>query len=196
MSFVPLKRLILGVVLAIGLFYLGWLGMSYARTYLPHSTVAAAQTTVVTTSTPTTTSVVQSSPSSPIVSSFFNTGSTVSIDGNTINVAVASTTVEIDQGLQNQPAMNSSEGELFLFSKSEIYRFWMPNMNFPLDMIWISGDKVVGYAQDAVPQPGVPLWNLKIYTSPSSVDKVLEVNAGTVTNDNIKVGDSVTVNGL
>ena len=34
-----------------------------------------------------------------------------------------------------------------------------------------------------------------IYTSPDGVDKVLEVNAGVVAKDNIKVGDTVTESG-
>jgi uncharacterized membrane protein (UPF0127 family) len=44
-----------------------------------------------------------------------------------------------------------------------------------------------------MPQPVAALWNLKIYSSPSGVDKVLEVSAGTVAKYNIKVGDAVAI---
>jgi len=67
-------------------------------------------------------------------------------------------------------------------------------MNFPLDMIWISGNTVDGFAQNVpAPAPGAQLWELPIYTSPTNTDKVLEVNAGTVAKYNIKVGDTVTI---
>jgi uncharacterized membrane protein (UPF0127 family) len=66
-------------------------------------------------------------------------------------------------------------------------------MNFPLDLIWIAGDKVVGFAENAAPQPGAALWNLQIYNSPDGTDKVLEVSAGTVAKDNIKIGDIVQI---
>ena len=67
--------------------------------------------------------------------------------------------------------------------------------------VWIGpgadgqGEQVLGFAQNAVPQPGVPLWSLTIYNSPDGTDKVLEVNAGTVAKDGIKVGDAVQLGG-
>jgi uncharacterized membrane protein (UPF0127 family) len=61
-------------------------------------------------------------------------------------------------------------------------------------MIWISGNTVVGFAQNVpVPTPGTALWNLPVYASPGNTDKVLEVNVGTVAKYNIKVGDAVTI---
>jgi uncharacterized membrane protein (UPF0127 family) len=83
---------------------------------------------------------------------------------------------------------------LFLFGAGSVQTFWMFGMNFPLDMIWISGTTVAGFAQDVpAPASGTALWSLPVYTSPANVDKVLEVNAGTVAKYNIKVGDMVTI---
>ena len=82
---------------------------------------------------------------------------------------------------------------LFVFSSPGIQNFWMKDMNFPIDIIWISGGKVAGFAQDAEPQPGVPLWRLTIYTSPNNVDQVLEVPAGTVAKDGITIGAPVVI---
>ena len=114
--------------------------------------------------------------------------------GNIVfNVEIASTSVEKARGLSFRPSLGENQGMLFTFSTGAVQTFWMKDMNFPLDMIWISGNTVVGFAQNAVPQPGVPLWGLTIYSSPDDTDKVLEVNAGTVANDNIKVGDTVQI---
>jgi uncharacterized membrane protein (UPF0127 family) len=82
----------------------------------------------------------------------------------------------------------------FTFATGSVQSFWMKDMNFPLDMIWISGNTVVGFAQNvSAPAPGMALWKLPIYASPGNTDKVLEVNAGTVAKYNIRVGDAVTI---
>ena len=118
---------------------------------------------------------------------------TVKINNSVFAVEIASTTLEEMRGLSFRESLAENQGMLFTFATGTVQNFWMKDMNFPLDMIWISGNKVVGFAQDAEPQPGAQLWNLKIYSSPDGTDKVLEVNAGTVAKDNIKVGDTVQI---
>jgi hypothetical protein len=117
----------------------------------------------------------------------------LSIDGNTWTVEMATTTIQQALGLSGRESLGANDGMLFVFGGPGVQNFWMKDMNFSLDMIWISGNTVAGFAQDAAPQPGAPLWKLKIYTSPYNVDKVLEVVAGTVAKYNIKVGDVVTI---
>ena len=118
---------------------------------------------------------------------------TVRIDGATLSVEIASTTLERMNGLSFRPSLGADDGMLFLFGSPAIQNFWMKDMNFPLDMIWIASGTVVGFVQDAVPQPGAALWSLKIYSSPDGTDKVLEVNAGMVAQYNIKIGDTVEI---
>jgi hypothetical protein len=81
----------------------------------------------------------------------------------------------------------------FIFDKPGNYGFWMKDMKFPIDIIWISGDEVVGIDENAEPEPGEPLSDLKIYYPPREIDRVLEVNAGAAEKYNLKVGDTVTV---
>ena len=125
---------------------------------------------------------------------------TVRIGGATFNVEIASTTLEQARGLSLRKSLGENDGMLFIFSWPGIQSFWMKDTNFPLDMIWIgsgqSGNKVLGFVENAPPQPGVSLWGLRVYDSPDGTDKVLEVNAGTVAKDNIKVGDTVQVGPL
>lgn len=123
------------------------------------------------------------------------TTDTVTIGNATFTVEIASTTVAQARGLSYRTSLGANDGMLFVFASATIQHFWMKDMNFPLDMIWIGGGKVVGFAQDVAPQPGVPLWNLTIYNSPDGTDKVLEVNAGTVAQYHIKVGDPVAITG-
>jgi len=121
----------------------------------------------------------------------------LSIDGATWTVELATTMVEQARGLSYRASLAPGAGMLFVFSRPGVQNFWMKDMRFPLDMIWIAGDgTVAGFAQDApAPAPGTALWNLPVYSSPPGVNEVLEVNAGTVAKYNIKVGDTVTVAG-
>jgi len=116
------------------------------------------------------------------------------IDAATFNVEVASTAIEQARGLSFRPSLGADDGMLFVFATGSVQTFWMKDMNFPLDMIWISGDTVAGFTT-AIPAPasGTPLWELNVYPSPPNVDKVLEVNSGTVAVYNIKVGDIVNL---
>jgi uncharacterized protein len=96
-------------------------------------------------------------------------------------------------GLSGRTGLNDGQGMIFLFGAGSTQNFWMKDMNFALDMVWISDNKVVGFAQNVPPPaPGTQLWQLQIYTSPPNVDTVLEVPAGTVAKDNIQVGDKVS----
>ena len=114
----------------------------------------------------------------------------------TFDVEIASTMAEQACGLSGRTGLAQGEGMLFPFGRPGVQSFWMKDMSFPLDMIWIGGGKVVGFEQNApAPAPGTSLWRLPIYTSPSSTDSVLEVPAGIVAKDNIKVGDSAQAAG-
>jgi len=129
----------------------------------------------------------------------------VRINGATFEVEIASTTAEKARGLSFRAGLEANQGMLFFFTTPSIQSFWMKDMNFPIDIIWIGAGKngdgkssceVLGFAQNAMPQPGVPLWGLTIYNSPGGTDKALEVIAGTVAKDNIKVGDGVQIGPL
>ena len=133
----------------------------------------------------------------------------VTIGNAVFSVEVASTTIEQARGLSGRNGLGQNEGMLFLFSSQNVQKFWMKDMNFPIDIIWIgrgspsqtSQDKtwegkILGFAENAVPEPGTPLWGLKIYSSPDGVDTVLEVNTGIVAKYGIKVGDSVAISGV
>ena len=118
---------------------------------------------------------------------------TVTVGSARFDVEMATTMAEQACGLSGREGLGDGQGMIFLFGSGNMQSFWMKDMNFGLDIIWISHDAVVGFAQNVPPpSPGTALWQLKIYTSPPDVNTVLEVPAGTVAKDNIQVGDAVT----
>ena len=111
-----------------------------------------------------------------------------------IIVEIADTQDKRSKGLGGRPSLASDEGMLFIFDHEDKYPFWMKGLRFSLDFVWIKGNQVVDILQN-IPSPveGQKDESLPIYESQVPVDKVLEVNAGTVTRLNIKIGDTITL---
>jgi uncharacterized membrane protein (UPF0127 family) len=121
-------------------------------------------------------------------------GTTVSIDGAIFDVDVADTVPKQVQGLSGRSPLKSNEGMLFLFSFARNEGFWMYDMKFPLDIVWINGNRIVGVSADVpAPKPGQASSTLPIYYPPSPIDKVLEVNAGTAAKYGFKAGDTISI---
>ncbi len=105
-----------------------------------------------------------------------------------INLLLAKTNIEHVNGLSRRKSLAENTGMLFVFGDRQPRAFWMKEMNFPLDIIWINKDEVVGVSQNAPPEGATPK---HIYKSPLPVDFVLEVNAGFCDKNGIKTGDKV-----
>ena len=109
------------------------------------------------------------------------------LDNHTLAVEIVDTPEKRTQGLSNRSSLSENTGMLFVFSDYRQRNFWMKEMQFPIDMIWISDAQVVGI-QKNVPVPTSS--QLLIYTSPKDVNYVVEVNAGWAEQHEISVGSS------
>ncbi|MEK7564821.1 MAG: DUF192 domain-containing protein [Patescibacteria group bacterium] len=111
----------------------------------------------------------------------------VTINKLEIPVEVMRTEAEVQKGLSGRPYLDQDKGMLFIFAKSDIYRFWMPDMHFPIDIIWINNNQVVDISKN-VPTDFDPV-KPKFYSPSKKANYVLEVNAGFSKKNNIKIGD-------
>lgn len=116
----------------------------------------------------------------------------VIINNQMIKVEIAQTVNQQRQGLSNRVSLGENEGMLFKFSDYKIRSFWMKEMNFPLDIVWIKDDKIVGIEAN-VPYPFEKDSQLPLYKSPTVVNYVLEVNAGFCEKNKIGIGDKVII---
>jgi len=114
----------------------------------------------------------------------------VEINNNVINVEIADEPCEQAVGLSGRESLGKNQGMLFAFSDRKNRSFWMKNMNFPLDIIWIDGDKIIKIHNNLPPEGDKPNNN---YFSGSPVDYALEVNANYAAEHKIKVGDVVKI---
>jgi len=81
-----------------------------------------------------------------------------------------------------------NKGMLFVFEKEVLPGFWMKNMEFPLDIIWINQDKrIIGINTNVFPCRD----SCESIVPPDRIKYALEVNAGFVEKNQIKAGDRV-----
>jgi hypothetical protein len=115
----------------------------------------------------------------------------------TINLEISGMEIEAEmadnffsrmRGLSGRKSLEEGRGMLFVFDSPAVRSFWMKGMNFPIDIIWISGNKVVGFAENApIPDEN----GIASFKSPEPADRVLELPAGSVQKIGIKAGDGI-----
>ncbi|OIO49257.1 MAG: hypothetical protein AUJ39_01400 [Parcubacteria group bacterium CG1_02_42_13] len=114
----------------------------------------------------------------------------VILKGEKFMVEAADTPAERMQGLSGRSGLSVNEGMLFTFDKPDAHGFWMKDMKFPIDIIWISNNEVI-YVSSNLNPDSYPT----IFSPPEPVSQVLEVKAGTILRLNVVEGDKVFING-
>ncbi|MFA6594463.1 MAG: DUF192 domain-containing protein [Candidatus Buchananbacteria bacterium] len=107
-----------------------------------------------------------------------------------ITVELVTTEADKAKGLSDRQSLCADCGMLFVYNTPSAHNFWMKNMNFPLDIIWLKDNQIVGISENLLPATNQPT---DIYASPGPVNAVLEVNAGFVAKTGVKVGDDMRV---
>ena len=93
------------------------------------------------------------------------------------------------KGLMNEFLLPVNEAMLFMFPFEMKPGFWMKNMNFPLDIIFINDDDIIVYIVKNAPpckEKSCPT-----YTTTRAASKVLEINGGLCNKYGIHVGSKV-----
>lgn len=124
---------------------------------------------------------------------------------NVIFVKTAATDLEREMGLSGREKLKfyqsgnkiTTEGMLFVFPKETTTSFWMKDMNFDLDMIWLNKDmKIVSIAKNVkansynAEDPN----SSKLYTNGKTLARyVLEIDAGLTDKLGLAIGDKLSV---
>jgi uncharacterized membrane protein (UPF0127 family) len=108
-------------------------------------------------------------------------------------VELALTVEQQIQGLSGREVLAPGTGMLFVYQRESRYTFWMKEMRFPLDIVWIGADcTVVDVTLDAPPpEPEQTLDQLPRYSPGDPAQYVLEINAGASAARGIGPGDPV-----
>ncbi len=88
------------------------------------------------------------------------------------------------QGLSGRISMPVDQGMLFVFDRSSRYCFWMKDMRFPIDIIWLSTDKKVLHLEENVEPKTYP----NNFCPGQAAQYVIEVNSGVARKAKIEEG--------
>ena len=111
----------------------------------------------------------------------------VTIKNKDFSVQIADTNVKKTLGLSNKNKLKNNKGMLFTYDQPGLYSFWMKDMNFSIDIIWISKDKkIINISKDISPAT-YP----KTFKPPRPAQYILEINAGLSDKYGFKIGNKV-----
>lgn len=114
---------------------------------------------------------------------------TIQLAGRLIEVMIADTAETRARGLSGRETLPRDEGMLFIFESNGIYSFWMKDMNFSIDILWISSAGKIVDMSSRVSPATYPA----VFTSRAPARYVLELPAGFLEEYNVKIRDTVEI---
>lgn len=109
-----------------------------------------------------------------------------------VQVRVADTFAKRYTGLSDTASLGPNEGMLFVYDDPANRTFVMRDMAFPLDIIFVGGDRqITAIAHAPVPPPGTDEQELTPYRG--RAQWVLEVNYNWTVSHGVTAGDHVTI---
>ena len=117
----------------------------------------------------------------------------IRIGNTTYVVDLAVEPSDRSRGLSGRQVLDADRAMLFVYDEDAPRTFWMPDMHFPLDMVWIRSDCTVAGVTADVPNPPLdtPRDQLPRYPSNEPVRFILEINAGQAETHRILPGGHV-----
>ncbi len=124
-----------------------------------------------------------------MLSKFIRHDVTILMPKGAIQVEVAQTKSSRELGLSGRVSMGNDEGILFVFDTPGKYGFWMKDMNFPLDIIWINENGLVVDIERNLTPGSYP----KTFINEIDATYVLEINAGLAKEFGLFLGSKVKI---
>lgn len=113
----------------------------------------------------------------------------LTIGDQTVYVSKVDTPELRERGLSGRTGLSGDEGMLFVFPEDGIYPFWMKDMRFAIDILWIAHDGTVLYIEHNLSPDTYP----QVFGSDKPARYVLELPSGYARAHNINVGDTIPV---
>jgi len=109
---------------------------------------------------------------------------TVQFGTRKLHIERAETSRDREKGLSGRDFLDEEEGLLFVFDTADRYGFWMKDMNFAIDIIWLDEDGTVVHIEDRV----VPETFPTVFWPVEPAKYVLEVSAGLRESSGVSAG--------
>jgi hypothetical protein len=126
----------------------------------------------------------------PAIEQALPLGATLAIGNEILELEVAKTPQQQEIGLMNRRSLAANRGMIFLFSPPRVTLFWMKNTLIPLDMIFLSQNKVIAIYHNVQPCTKNPC---PTYGPLTEIDRVIELPGGRAKTLGLQIGDSLEV---
>jgi len=113
----------------------------------------------------------------------------MTIGSTVVQASIADTTETRTKGLSGTPYLPEGVVKLFVFDVSDRWGFWMKDMNYAIDIMWVDAAGEIIHIEENVAPSSFP----KSYTPATPALYVIEASAGFVQQYEIAVGENVTL---
>ncbi len=128
---------------------------------------------------------------SVVIDKFVRNDMTVLMPKGALEVEVADTNASRSLGLAGRKSMRSGEGMLFVFDVPGRYGWWVKDMMFPVDIVWINENGIVVNIEREVSPDSYK--EKKTFINQSDATYVLEMNAGEGEKHGLYLGSKVKI---
>ena len=111
----------------------------------------------------------------------------VRIGNASYNLEVADTNVARTQGLSGRVTMPADHGMLFSYDNQDIRCFWMKDMRFPLDILWVNARNQIVHVQNSAMPDSYP----HVFCANAPAKYVIELRAGQAVEHKMYVGQMI-----
>lgn len=117
----------------------------------------------------------------------------VTVNGVKLVADIAANEAQRTKGLAVKDRLNDNESMLFVFPSASNQAFWMKDMKFPIDIIWMDVNKTVVHIEHSL-EPCPAIGYCRTYTPGADSLYVLETVAGFADKYNITNGTRMEFN--
>jgi uncharacterized membrane protein (UPF0127 family) len=111
------------------------------------------------------------------------------IGGQTVSLEIADTDEERSKGLSGHVPLEVDEGMLFVFPVSGPYGFWMKDMTFPIDIVWLDEMYRIVYVKEQATPESYP----QVFAPGVPARYVVELSSGFFAKNHLHAGNIVEI---
>lgn len=112
---------------------------------------------------------------------------TLRVDGQAFVLDIADTPAKQNLGLGKRSTLAADRGMVFPYDSAGQRCFWMKDMRFAIDILWLDAQKLVGHIEKSVSPDSYP----QTYCPDMAAQYVVELPAGVADKAGIKTGDTL-----
>jgi uncharacterized membrane protein (UPF0127 family) len=118
------------------------------------------------------------------IEDYLLSSSTILVNNSSIKVFIATTSESMRRGLGGISNIRDDQGMIFDFGTSTTPYFWMKDMLFPIDIMWINEEKKIVGIESNISTSSYP----STFSPSVPIRYVLEINAGLAEKIDLKEG--------